>query len=58
MVIIFAWIVMAAIPDIPSSVRLLLLRERHIAKEAQYTAVFAGVHDDKKKRLESMAKLA
>ena len=58
MVIFIAWVVMTAIPDMPSSVRLLLLRERHLAKEARYASVFVGVHEDKKRRLDALAKLA
>ena len=58
LVFFLTWLVMYLIPDVPSSVKQLILREKHLAKEARYTAVFVGVHDDKRRRMESEAKLA
>ena len=49
---------MYMIPDVPASVRTLMLRERHLAKETRYNAVFIGLQDDKRRRIESEAKLA
>ena len=46
------------IPDVPSRVKQLMLREMYLAKEARYHAAFSTLADDQRNRKESEAKLA
>jgi hypothetical protein len=41
------WLVSIAIPDIPARIKVLKLRERHLAKEARYTAAFSTLHSER-----------
>ena len=53
-VFFLTWLVAYLIPDVPSQVRVLMLRELYLAKEARYDAAFSTLHSDR--RQESLDK--
>lgn len=45
-VFFLAWLVAYVIPDVPSRVKQLMLRELYLSKEARYAAAFSTIHSE------------
>ncbi|ELU07311.1 hypothetical protein CAPTEDRAFT_153854 [Capitella teleta] len=54
LVFFLTWLVAYLVPDVPARIRMLMLREVYLAKEAKYDASFSTLHSDR--RQESLDK--